>query len=615
MDKDHLQQILTKKSLQRISVLLAFVSLVLFLLSFLIIHWGHINSIRFIGAAITFIIFFWSLYYCKDYVLLRWRFLFDREHPWHMFIESNAKLILGVFIILVTGWLGMDTFLNPYLYDYNQGNGAYFAQVLHNICAGVGPENTVKYNGALYFDSNPYFYASAFSIVPHILPSLLLPPLYWLYPNPPMHVFAVVILVIVFGSFGIYLAVRALKGSKTMALMAAIGFCLLPWVERSILIHGQFDLISYAIYPYVFASLFAQRWKLFYVFVFLLAIINMPFTYSAIALGVIIAIFFRAPKQGIIASVIGLLVMLWDKAIIRESLRGIWDLSSHPTGTMMQLFVKLDFASFIHASLYHMVYIFLLLMTVAFIPLLGIKIDKRWNWPVIGLLLFAGVGAVMGLFRSYDIASHRNANMVVPIYLSTFTVLTNILTPWVNAKKNDRQFIEKTAVIIFLLFSGVASMTFWFSYHYPWSVLGNGIVSLNNIYLNYIKVPSVNSQYKHILSKMKEYVPGDASVAYRIDGAIEAYITNRQKAWYLGYHPEGVEYYFIQTKEIVYIDRNLPPWREYLIKVENDTNNKLLYKEDGLVIYKNLNPKPIPRLESVLGWNVLLKALLPGQYK
>ena len=307
--------------------------------------------------------------------------------------------------------------------------------------------------------------------------------------------------------------------------------------------------------------------------------------------------------------------MLWDKAIIRESLRGIWDLSTQPTGTMMQLFVKLDFASFVQASLHHLVYIFLLLMTVAFIPLLGIRRDKQWNWPLIGVLLFAGVGAVMGLFRSYDIASHRNANMVVPIYLSTFIVLASIWSPVVNEKRNDRPFTEKAAVIIFLLFSGVASMNLWFSYHYPWAVLGKGIVSLKNINLNYIKAQSVNSQYNHILSKMREYVPEDASVAYRIDADIEAYITNRQKAWYLGYHPEGVEYFFIQTKEIVYIDVNLPPWREYLIKVACDKNNKLLYKEDGLEIYKNLRPKPIPRLESVLGWNILLKALLPSQYK
>jgi hypothetical protein len=528
-------------------------------------------------------------------------------HPWHIFIESNAKLILVVFVVLVIGWLGIDIFMNPYLYQYNHGNGAYFAQVLHNLWAGIGPENTVKFNGSLYFHANPYFYTSAFSIVPQILPSLLLTPLYWFYPHPPMHVFAVVIVVITFGAFGIYSAVRALDGSKIMALMAAVGFCLLPWVEKSILVSGQFDLISYGIYPYVFAALFARRWILFFIAVFLLAIINMPYTYSVIALGVMIALFFSAPKQGIITVIIGLLALLWDQAIIRESLRGIWDLSSHPTGTMMQLFWNLNFTSFIRATLYHALYIFLLLMTVAFIPLLGIKKNKQWNWPLIGVLLFAVVGAVMGLFRSYDIASHRNANMVVPVYLSAFMVLTCMFSPEKIPEEKTAANNEKNYLMIILIFAGLISTTLWFSDHYLW----RGVINKKIVIMNKIKAEPVTAKYEHVLSKMKEYVPADASVAYRIDAAIQAYITNRQKAWYLGYHPEGVEYYFIQTREVAYIDPNLPPWQEYLIKVEGDKNNKLLYKDDGIVIYKNLHPKPIPRLERVLGWDILLGALLP----
>jgi len=503
----------------------------------------------------------------------------------------------------------MVIFMNTYLYEYNHGNGAYFSQLLYNLCNGIGPENTVKYNGALYFHANPFFYASAFSIVPQILSSLVFYPLYWLYPNPPMHVFAVVILIISLGSFGIYLAVRALNGSKTMALMAAMGFCLLPWVERSILMYGQFDLISYAIYPYVFASLFARRWMLFYIAVFLLAMINMPFTYSVIALGVMVTVFFRFPKQGIITAVIGLLIMLWDQAIIRESLRGIWNLSSQPTGTMMQIFLNLKEMLFIKAALHHIIYVFLLLLTVAFVPLLGIRKNKRWSWPLIGVLLFAMVGVVMGLFRSYDIASHRNANIVVPIYLSVFMVLSGIFQSDICEKALENNKREKI-LIIFLLFAGISSATLSFSKHYPWA----GMISRETTLFNYAKTTPTKSRYEHILRKMREFVPDNASVAYRIDAGIQAYITNRQKAWYLGYHPDGVEYYFIQTREVVYIDPNLPPWQDYLRMVENDKKNKLLYKEDGLVIYENLNPKPIPRLESVLGWGVLFRALIPERH-
>lgn len=604
---DNMQKILTRESLQRLSIILF---VILLMLSYFVHRWFSIKSISLIGVMITFLTMFWILYLCKDYIQIKWIFIFDKCHPFRLFIESKAVFILIIFILIVICWFGLDIFMNPYLYEYNHGNGAYCSQVLHNLCSGLGPEHTVKYDAVLFFQSNPYYYASAFSAVPHILPLILLPPLYCLYPYPPMHVFAVVILVIAFGSFGIYLAVRSLKGSKTMALMAAIGFCLLPWVEKPIFMHGHFDVISYAVYPFVFAALFARRWLLFYVSVFLLSTINMPYTYSTMAIGLMIAIFFKAPRQGLIAVVIGFIVMLWDKEIIRESLRGIFDLSMQSSGTLMQLLMVMNFSSFIKAALFHVGYIFLLLMTVSFLPLLGIRRDKDWDWPIIGMLLFAVIGAFMGLFRSYDLASHRNANMVVPIYLSAFMVLTDMCRTKLLARDGDKSLKNNIVLISFLLFSGIASVTFWFSNHYPWAVInGKGILSVN-----YIKSSPIKAQYNHILAKMREFIPDDASVAYRIDAGIQAYITNRQKSWYLGLHPEGVEYYFIQTKEVVYIDVNLPPWQEYLTKVEGDKNNKLLYKDDRLVIYKNLNPQPIPRLESVLGLDIPLKALVPGKW-
>ncbi len=602
----NLNRISKRAFLLKASVLLLLTSLVI---SFLILPWVSINRIRFLAAIVTFLMIFWGLYFRKVEVKAGFKLFAGRYNLQFQLIESKAKWILISFTVLVIFWFGLDVFMNPYLFDYNHGNGAYFAQVLHNLYSGLGPENTVKYNEVLFYRSNPYYYASAFSAVPHVLPCILLPILYAVFPFPPMHVFAVVTFVLIFGPLGIYTAVRALEGSKTLSLVGAIGYGLLPWVERSIFFHGHFDVLSFAVYPYVFASLFSRRWPLFYASVFLLATINLPYTYSAIAIGIMAAVFFKAPRHGFVVIIIGLSVLFWDQAIIRESLKGIWDVSRRPEGTLLQLFLDLDAGSFLKAVLFHLLYTLLLVMTVGFIPLLGIRSNNRWNWPVIGILLFAVVGVVMGLFRSYDLASHRNANMVVPIYLSAFMVLAEIFHPK-DSKLEQEDHKAYLAPIVFLLIAGLVSMTLWFSNHYPWAgVTNKGILSLN-----YFTSSPVTEKYGHVLEKMKEFVPEDASVAYRIDAAIQAYITNRQKAWYLGYHPDGVEYFFVQTKDIVYIDKNLPPWREYLDKVEHDKNNIVLYKDDGLVIYKNLNPKPIPRLESVLGWNILLKALIPDRY-
>ncbi len=52
---------------------------------------------------------------------------------------------------------------------------------------------------------------------------------------------------------------------------------------------------------------------------------------------------------------------------------------------------------------------------------------------------------------------------------------------------------------------------------------------------------------KIVLEIIEENIPKDASVAFRVDAGLEAFMANRQKSWPLGYHPEGIEYYIVQT--------------------------------------------------------------------
>lgn len=598
---------LKSRSLQLSFIVFFIVSMTM---SMVLIPYLPINRFRFLGASLTFLGLSFVLFLFRHQIQERLFDTKDNKPVIYQFVTSKVVPILSIIIVLIVFWCGVDIFVNPYLYDYNHGNGAYFAQVLCNICSGIGPENTVKYNEVIFYHSNPYYYASAFAAVPHVLACLVLPHIYKLFPFPPMHVFAVVLLVVCLGSVGVYVAVRMLGGSRVLCLFASIGYCLIPWVELPIFMHGHFDAISYAVYPYVFASLFSKKWFFLYVFVLLLAMINIPYTYSAVALGIIMMVFFRAVWPGIVVVLIGLSVLLWDQAVVRESLKGIWDVAGQPSGTMIQILMDMDAVSLTKAALYHLVYIFLLCVTVSFIPLYGIKKEGQWNWPVIGMLLFSLVGVIMGLFRSYDLASHRNANMVVPIYLSAFMVITGYYHQNNDSNNSGNGYRRKRIAMSLLLAAGIISMSLWFSNHYPWAGLtNNGIVSLKHF-----RARSTNDRYKYVLKKFKEYVPPDASVAYRIDSAIQAYITNRQKAWYLGYHPAGVEYFFIQTKQISYIDKNLPPWQEELTKIEGDPNNRLLYRDEILVIYKNADPRPIPRLESVLGWDVLLRPLIPKRF-
>ena len=464
--------------------------------------------------------------------------------------------------------------------------------------------------------NNPYFFASTFSLSPQILPLIVLSPLYRLHPYPPMHVFSMVIVVISFGSFGVYLAVRTLGGTKPTALLAAFGYCLIPWVELPIHFHGSFDNLGFAVYPYVFAFLFSRKWMLFYISLLLLAMINIAYAYASMGLGIVVAVFFKARKQGIIAILIGFIIACWQMALVNTSLIGIQNTQIPQSGFLAQFVLSRNIKSLVKPALFHIVFIINMLMTVSFIPLFGTRLQKKWNWPIIGLLFFSLIGAAMGLFRSYGWYFHRNSTMFVPIYLSAFIAYIHFYkTAEISGK--TKLGVNKHIILAFLLLSSVTSLTLWFTEHMPWSGLRYLVCkSPNNVSrlssLNILKENPDNKEYNHILDTVNKFVPDNAAIAYRIEAGLQAFLTNRQKAWHIGEHPEGVEYYIVQTKKIRYIDINLPPLQEHIHRLENETENfKLLYKDNILTIYKNLHPKSIPRLESVLGWDILLKSIVP----
>lgn len=571
---------------------------------------------EFLCAVVTFIGLFWGLCSFRTYISRKYGCLPDRLRLFLTFIESRALLLLSIFVVVLLLWLGLVIFKNPYQSSYNHGNGAYYAHVLHNICNGLGPEHTTKYL-THRLQNNPYFFASTFSLSPQILPLFVLSPLYWLYPYPPMHVFAMVIVVVLFGSFGVYIAIRAIGGTKTTALLGAAGYCLIPWVELPIHFHGSFDNLGFAVYPYVFAFLFTKRWRLFYISLFLLALINIAYAYATVGIGIMVALFFKARKQGIIAVLLGFIFIWWEMALVNTSISCIWNNQTNPSGFLTQFVLSRDIKSLIKPVLFHIVFICNLLMTVAFLPLLGIRMRKKWNWQIVGLLFFALIGAAMGLFRSYGWHFHRNPNMVVPIYLSAFMAYICIRRINETAEQSCGISKGKHVLIGFLLISSITSLTLWYTTHFPWSGLRHVVnkprENISRISsLNVLRENPDNEKFKHILATVKKFVPDNASIAYRIEAGLQAFITNRQKAWHIGEHPEGVEYYIAQTRKIKYIDINLPPLKEHLERLEKEKGNfKLLYKDDILVIYENLHPQPIPRLESVLGWDILFKAVIP----
>jgi len=568
---------------------------------------------EFLCAIITFIVLICGLYKINGYIIKKNGFLFNCREKCLAFVEKKSLWLLLIFILLIISWLGFVIFRNPYLCEYNHGDGAYFVQHLHNISQGIGPEQTVHFNCNVYLQNNPYYFAPI--LTGFWLPILLLAPLYWLYPYPPMHVFSIAAVVICFGSFGAYLAIRAMGGSKFLSLLGAMGYCLIPWMELPVLWLGYFDNLGFAVYPYVFAFLFARKWNLLYVSVFLLSAISIPYAYSVIGLSIVMAVFYRAWKQAVVVFLIGLLMMNWNMAVFNQSIQGIWNGGVSPPGFFAQYVLNSDVKSLPAALIFYTVYIVTVLMTVSFLPLLGIRNKNAWNWPVIGMLCFTFLGALMGLFRSYCLEYHRNANLVVPLYLCAFMTYTNIHNDEMVNEKKSNILLPRRLLFGFLLFSSIISMSLWYTWHYPWAgirslVNKDRLSNLSGVGQVCLVKPSPdNHKFSAALSKINQYVPQEAAVAYMVDAGLEGFLANRQKAWMIGRHPEGVEYYVIQPSPIqFFIYDYYPEWQKCLDNLKNNADRfKLLYHDETLYIYKNIYPADIPRLEDNLGWNMLLK--------
>jgi uncharacterized membrane protein len=528
-----------------------------------------------------------------------------RTEPFHVlhFIEQHAVILLLIFGLLLLSWSCAYVLKFPFSWRYQLGDAGYNIQALHNLTY-VGPEQTTHHRANDYLKDNPFFFASIFSVGQNWLPFLLITPIYAIYPHSPVHVIAIIILVISLGASGTFMAIRALGGSKVLSLFGAIGYCMLPQVEQNIFFKGHFDNIGLAILPFFFAALFSKRWGALYVCALLVALINFPYAYTVILLGVMVIFFFKYRKAGLIIAAIGLAIALFDASLFFKSLCGIYPQGKGPPGMIQQFLLSRPLSSYRGAFFFFLHYIISLLLTVSLIPLLALRKQRRWNLQILGMLFLMLAGAAMGSLRTFSWTYHRNANLIVPVYLAAF--MGYILLRVKSEKSELRGGMitrSRPRFLTLVVLSGIAAATLSLSRFYPWGGLIYGAPEI----VGQMKNAAGNRQSAAFLEIIDKFVPREASLSYNIDPHLEAFLTNRQKAWIIGYQPEGVEYYIIRETDSH--GWNIP-WREKLAELKTDVRFKLLYDQDGLHIYQNLSPTPIPRLERVLHWDLLKQVVL-----
>ena len=548
-------------------------------------------------------------------VLLYWRYYAagPRLVGVLRFLDRYSFPALATWQVAYLMWCGLVLFANPYGYEVNAGDAAFHVQTLWNLVDGFrpesslstvnGPPNTVAGSDPRF--PNTYGYVSDFTLQQYWLPMAVLAPLYSLFPQPPMHLFAVQICVIAFGLPGMYWAVRQFGGSRHFALLSAIGYSLLPQVGTLLFFKGYMEVIALGILPWFFGALFSRRWVLMYVLALLTALIGFPFTHFVIILGLAVVVFLRAFVPGGVVVLIGLSMMTIDMTIMKTALGAYYPKENVPS--FFEAFVlNQPIGSAIANIKFNLMYVIFLLQGVTFLPVIALWRIRHSNNKILGLWFILGLAVIAMTWRSVGWEVPRNSFFIVPAFMLGITSCISLQLQFeADAKQGAKCVLDVSAM---LLVFGMASTIFFgnpyskgpIATHFPW---GKEVTVASN---------EETMRWRNTLKRFNELVPKNAPIASRTSPKIYAFLANRQHSWDIGREPAGVQYYVFIGNPDSDADGpdNTAAWKSDLAKLKGDVRFKVLNDENPgkpLLILQNLEAHPIPRNENLLGWSVVLQ--------
>lgn len=524
------------------------------------------------------------------------------------FLERYALWVLAAWIVAFLAWCGLILFSDPYRYEINHGDAVFFSQTLWNLANGLNPENAYfTFNGLPLAPgddpryANTYGYVSIFTLHQYWLPMAVLTPLYALFSQPPMHVFALQICIIAFGVPGIYWATRQAGGSKPFAVLAAIGYSLLPQIDTQLFFKGYFDVLALAVMPWLLGALLSKRWLLMCFFALLVALISYPHTYFVIIFGLAVVLFFRAFLPGAVVILIGWGIMKMDTTVFLAAVSPYHHSLSELPSFFKSFVIDRKIEELAPAFKINLSYMISLLQGLAFLPLLALRRNGRWDMAMLGFWFVLAGGFGIMLFRSAGWEFPRNSFLIVPLFMMTMMTCTNLQQEFNNAPK-DEDVRYRAAPSALLAISMIVLIVFGVRYnftplasHLPWGEGGYFMHSREGV-----------RDWDSALAKLDAIVPKDASIAWRATSEVHAFLTNRQHSWHIGREPKEVKYYVFLGDPVN--SKEKQDWESQIANLSQRQSFKLLYKDTPgkqLIVFENLEAQPVPRNEKLLGWNVL----------
>jgi hypothetical protein len=524
------------------------------------------------------------------------------------FLDRYALWVLAAWIVVFLAWCGLVLFSDPYRFELNHGDAVFYSQTLWNLVNGLNPENSFyTFNGLpLTANDDPrhaqtYGYVSIFTVHQYWLPMAVLTSLYAFFSEPPMHVFALQICIVAFGVPGVFWAVRQAGGSRSFAVLAAIGYSLLPQIDTQLFFKGYFDTLALGIMPWLFGALLGKRWLLTCFFALLVALISYPHTYFVIIFGLAVVLFFRAFLPGAVVMLIGWGMLKLDTAVTLTAVSPYHNSLSELPSFFQSYVVNCKVDEVIHNIIVNSSYIISLLQGLAFLPLLALRRNGRWDMAMLGLwFVLAGAFGIM-LFRSAGWEFPRNSFLIVPLFMMTMMACINLQQEF-NTIPEGEDLRYRAAPSALLVISMTALIVFGVRYnstplasHLPWGEGGYFMHSREGV-----------RDWDTALAKLDAIVPKDASIAWRAGSEVHALLTNRQHSWHMGREPKEVKYYVFLGDPVN--SKEKQDWESKIANLSQRQSFKLLYKDTPgkqLIVFENLEAQPVPRNEKLLGWNVL----------
>lgn len=519
---------------------------------------------------------------------------------------SNIKKISNKFseiILLIMVTLYSVAFSSLFLFRFHffglhTDTGSYEQSIwntLHgnimqsSLAVTVYPFNSISSAGIEILETiDPFIFSTS-----HInIIAILFAPLYALFPyTDTLLILASVALAS--GAIPVYFIAKKELKNNSISLILAFSYLLYPALQAANIV--DFNYLVFAV-PFLLTAFYffrTEHWKLYWIFVALSLTVRTEIALSIFFLGVMVFFYFKKRKVGLISMVIGLSAFLISFSALQSlpiplfagnfsivgqgaGITGVFNTLINNPKIIYDHVITLNtgkylFQIFSHTGFLTFVNPFLFIISISDLAknLLTTPDHARIMWNHYQLLLIPGV------------------------FISTIFSIKKILNRF-PSKRNHVLFSIGVVLIFFALASNstfspapLISVDYPFERIVVWQFLNFECCSDYSDQNMYVR--SFSEQFQSA-NKAIDMIPNESSVSSQ-DNFV-AHLSKRSSLYLFPLYYNTTDYVLIMEKTEGWFSTGYLPQElqeKYISRLNNDGNHEIIFKENGLLLFKKLN--------------------------